>query len=384
MSRAGQSEAPSIQLGSGDARFLIPLTRRSLAFAQRVWPLSDRWRWIERLLQYVPASSILLRVILPNFGFAVHKASSKPLLGQSDWNDREALVATSWRGEEGATTVFLFEADEGTPSVVAKLAPPSRSGALRNEAHILDELGPGARSAGAQVPSVIRYSEIEGGCSLLLSCLPARPASMLLRERPGAVAEVISDVSGWLNRWHAATARELELTPARSEQLILGPARLVAPHLESGAAYLDWLTNACGRIGGHEVPFVCAHNDLTMSNILVDDQGRIGVVDWEEARPDGLPLADFWYSACDAVLSARHRDRLSAFVECFPTNTDRDALIWPYERDLRSAVDGPPEWVDLCFHACWMQHAANEQARPVDDDRPFLSIANRISKLAMP
>ncbi len=383
MSRAGRSEAPFIQLGSGDGWFLIPLTRRSLGFALRTWPLSNRWHWIERLLQYVPGSALLLRRILPTFGVAMCDASSKPLPGASEWIDREAIVATSWRGEEGATTLFLFDADERTPSIVAKLAPPSRSLELRHEAHILDELGPVAKSAGAEVPQVIRYSEIEGRCSLLLSCIPARPASMLLRERPEFLAQLVGEVSAWLRRWHSATVREAELTAAQFEQFILAPVRTVAPELESGGAYVDWLANACGRLAGRAVPLVCAHNDLTMSNILVDEDGRIGVVDWEEARSDGLPLADFWYSACDSLLAVRGRDRLSAFVECFPTNITRGGLVSSYEQELNSAVDGPPQWLELCFHACWIQHAANEQARPGGGDRPFLAIANRISSLAL-
>ncbi len=383
MSRAGQSKAPFIQLGSGDAQYFIALTGRSLAFALGTWPLSHRWRWVERLLRYAPVSSTVLRAILPSFGFAIHKAKSKPLVVESDWNDREMVVATSWRGQQGATTIFLFEADERSPSVVAKLAPSSRRAALRNEADKLDELGPGARMSGAQVPAVIRYSESEARCSLLLSCVPGRPASMVLRERPGAIAGVVGDISGWLNRWNAATAHQLELTAEHYERFVLEPARAVAPDLESGAAYLDWLADACRRLSGRAVPFVCAHNDLTMSNILIAPEAPIGVVDWEEARLDGLPLADFWYSACDALLAAGHRDRLHAFAECFPTNSDRGALITSYESELRSVVGGPPEWLDLCFHACWMQHAANEQARPAGDDRPFLAIANRISKLAL-
>jgi hypothetical protein len=37
-----------------------------------------------------------------------------------------------------------------------------------------------------------------------------------------------------------------------------------------------------------------------------------------------------------------------------------------------------PDVVELCFHACWLRHAANEAARG-DDPRPFAEILRRVA-----
>ena len=378
---------PNIHLSSGDARYYVPLTQRSLRFALSTWPQSHRWRHIERLLKYIPGASIVLREILPSLGFTSYRAGGEPFgwLGShiSPSNNREVVVATSWRGADGATTLFAFEGDDPTPRLVAKIVPPSRGAALRDEVGNIEQISPGAGSAGVRVPQLVEYSDAGDHGSLVLSGIPGRPAQLLLGDNPRALTNVVGQISGWLERWHAASLGHVELTAEHCEQRILAPARSLARELDGRGAYIEWLANACGQLAGRTVPFVCAHNDLTMSNVLIDEDGGIGIVDWEEARVDGLPLADFWYSACDAVAAAGHRDRMSAFAECFPANRARGELIARHERELRLAVGGPPDWIELCFHACWIQHAANEQARPNGDNRPFLAIANRLSELAL-
>jgi phosphotransferase family enzyme len=384
MSRAAPSEIPFVHLRSGDAHFLIPLTRRSLGFALRTWPMSRRWRLVERFL-HIPGGTRIVRPVLAMLRPATKDSDEKLLasLGVSRPGDREMVAATSWRGEEGATTLFLFGVDDQAPTTVTKLAPVSRGAALRHEAGILGQLGPAAESAGARVPHVIEFSEIDGRGSLILSSLVGQSASVLLRRRPGELAKLLDKISDWLERWSAATRSEAELTRALCEELILGPARALALEMANGCAYTAWLERACEPLVGCAVPFVSAHYDLTMSNVLVDGEGRIGVVDWEEARANGLPLADFWYSACDALVAAGDLDRPTAFAQCFATARGRSELIEAHERQLRSVVGGPSGWIDLCFHACWLQHGANEQARPWGDERPFLEVVNRLSELAL-
>jgi len=387
MSRAGRSKAPFIHLRSGDARFLIPLTSRSLGFALRTWPmsLSRRWREVERLLR-IPGVTRIVRAVLPKLHRTARGGADADLLAlqvASQSNDREVIVATSWRGKDGAITLFRFGADDRDPETVMKLAPASRSAALQHEASILGKLGPDAESAGARVPRVIEFSEAEGGGSLIISGLAGQPASALLRRQPGDVPKLVDQVSNWLERWSALTLSTAELTPAHCEQLALDPVRTLAQEIDNGDAYIELLKRACEPLVGRAVPFVSAHNDLTMSNILVDGEGRIGVVDWEEARSNGLPLADFWYSACDALVAAGDVDRPSAFDQCFPTAGGRSQLIEAHERRLRSIVGGPPGWADLCLHACWLQHGVNEQTRSAGDSRPFLAVVNRLSQLAL-
>ena len=55
------------------------------------------------------------------------------------------------------------------------------------------------------------------------------------------------------------------------------------------------------------------------------------------------------------------------------------------EAVLREIVGGPPEWLELCIHAGWLRHAANEQARSPSSrvDGSFIAIANLLADNAV-
>ena len=113
-----------------------------------------------------------------------------------------------------------------------------------------------------------------------------------------------------------------------------------------------------------------------MWNMLLGEQGRLGVVDWESARENGLPLVDFFYAMADAVTIARgYTDRSKAFKACFVAGGTYARMVSQFATRLRRIVQLPDEMVEFCFHACWLHHAANEhRAAGPSDPRPFLKI----------
>ena len=117
-----------------------------------------------------------------------------------------------------------------------------------------------------------------------------------------------------------------------------------------------------------------------MANVLGDRSAILSVVDWEAASTDGLPLADFHYAACDAVACLAGGDRLAAFRACFLEDGDIWQLMQQCEEQVRTITAGPPEWLELCVHATWLRHAANEQGRPSSRaDGAFIGIVNALS-----
>jgi thiamine kinase-like enzyme len=165
-----------------------------------------------------------------------------------------------------------------------------------------------------------------------------------------------------------------------AEQLILSPGRELASTIDQGADYLAWLNHRIQRLTGLPVPIVAAHNDLTMANVLGDANGIRSVVDWEGATADGLPLADLHYAVCDAATMVNGGDRLAAFRACFIEETELRECLLQCEAEVRAFMDGPPQWIELCGHATWLQHAANEKARPsLQSDRAFVAIANLLA-----
>ncbi len=169
--------------------------------------------------------------------------------------------------------------------------------------------------------------------------------------------------------------RSAIVTDGLLEREILSPARRLVPVLDEGTTYIDWLRRRCEQALGHTVPLVAAHNDLTMWNVLLDDDS-VGVVDWVSAREQALPLGDYYYSLVDAVAATdRYKDRHAAFRRCFDgKEAARKGERSPFFRELTPAVQ------DLCFHACWLHLAANEQR--CDDPangRPFLRTAQSLA-----
>jgi hypothetical protein len=379
--------APTLHLRGGAARYYIPLTERSLRFAVDTWPLARRWLLLAGLLRALPRSSAILRWLLPTIGFAASRGENSTfswLLSRLHDTPTEALVATSWRQTEGSALVFSFAGKNRVPVVVAKQAAPSKRATALHESNMLTEVASTAERAGVGVPRLIEFLDAPRQTYLLETGVSGRPISQLLPNRPRELSTVIHKLSTWLEAWHRASVQIAPLTRAECEELILEPARSLAEGLHFGPEYLGWLHEVSSQLIGRDVPWVNTHNDLTMANVLQDNGGRISVVDWEAARVRGLPLADFWYSVCDAATVCGSSDRATMFNQCFLEEGALSALVTPHDRKLREIVGGPPEWLELCFHACWLEHAINEQTeKAVDEASPFLAIANALASSAL-
>jgi hypothetical protein len=160
------------------------------------------------------------------------------------------------------------------------------------------------------------------------------------------------------------------------DQEILDPAALLAPFLERGREYHNWLTERCAAVAGAPTTLVATHNDLTMWNVLLDEQERLGVLDWEAAREGGLPLVDFFYAMADAVAATQsYVDRPKAFEACFSPGGIYAHAVARLLRRLRHVINISDAMAELCFHACWLHHAANEyRSNGSYDPRPFFKI----------
>jgi hypothetical protein len=183
-------------------------------------------------------------------------------------------------------------------------------------------------------------------------------------------------VTGWLERWNRSTATIRPLAHGLLERELMAPAVLLAPLLEQGEDYRNWLAMRCALIVGAQVPLVATHNDLTMWNVLLDTQGNLGVVDWEAGREEVLPLVDFFYAATDIVAGAQgYRNRLAAFEACFAPEGIYAPAVTRLLKRLKEIIQIPTKVIDLCFHACWLHHAVNEHyTSERADPRPFLQI----------
>ena len=370
-------EDPFAQFPSGDLpRYLVPLKAEPWrhALSEQIGS-RRRARLALRAARALPGGESLLVRALPSIGVVARPSGAKPMaawvaaLGDGARPAAHAVLATSWRGPAGPIVMRCFAPAEPQPWGVAKVGPSSAA-----EAGALELVGDRAREAGANVPRLLASGRLGDRPVLVETVVGGSPAARELMRSPGRFAEVAGAIAEWLERWNGQ-ARGSPASARRLETDLVDLAR----ELALPDAYRSWLAERCRALAGTELPLVARHNDLTMWNVLVDGRGTIGVLDWAEAEPAGLPLTDFFYAIADAAAACdAYRDRLESVRSCFAPGGRRADLVKPLWESLRTSLGLSAEAADLCFHACWLHHARNEQRS--GEDGPFREIARWLAR----
>jgi hypothetical protein len=247
---------------------------------------------------------------------------------------------------------------------------------LEHEAAALRQQRGAVEAAGAHVPEGELVRLGAGRSALVQQPLAGMPAALLLTSGRQPFGSVASTLTDWLQRWNRETATTTKLDMAFWKREVLRPAALVAPFLTRGAELVEDLAVRCSALSDVTLPLVAGHNDLTMWNVLLDGAGSLGILDWEAAQADALPLMDFYYAIADAAAAVeRYTDRRRSVEQCFGSTGQHRALVASLEKRLRTSLGLSEAAAALSFDACWIQHAANDVARHGSDaSRPFLKI----------
>jgi aminoglycoside phosphotransferase len=343
------AHAPDIQ----SSRYVFPLRGPQAAFALQLVPLSTTKRAGARLLARVGA--------FPSTTDVFRRVGARPLLSwlaalRERRDTCSAVIVQSWRAD-GDAVVFRF-ATAPTPDLVVKIGPQAAA-----EAAGLRDVAPSAAAAGADVPVIVTDGVLGDAPMVAQTFVGGRSAFERVRGSAARAESVLRALAEWLERWNAATTSARPFGVDDADRLIRRAAVL-------GGDVEAETRRVTGRCLGSAIPLVAAHNDLTAVNVLVGGRHGPGVVDWGVASGESLPLGDLAYAAADLEAAVDgYRDRVEAFR--------RGALAGPGSELLeraarRLALDD--EAVELCLHACWLQHAANEP-----EPGPFREILRRAS-----
>jgi hypothetical protein len=336
---------------------------------------------------HIPGIEKLLGGVLPSVGLVTRHAGARPLF---DWLFRLScqtqhhgcvVISRSWRGLNGAIILYRFFNGDAQPSAIAKIhLNKTIKDDRTKEATSLSRLGPSARRAGAQVPELLPLEHIHDYPVILQTAVSGQPAATLLTARPNRVFELMEQLACWLERWNRSTKVVKSLDRERLNRDLLAPAARLAPLLQGGDQYRDWLARRFGPLAKCSVPLVATHNDLTMWNVLLDKQGRLAIIDWETASEEAFPLVDLFYAVTDAMAATQnYTNRLKVFEACFAPHGVFTPAVKHLQMRFRRAFEIPNDVAELCFHICWLHHAVNEHdiSRP-SDPRPFLQIVQWI------
>ena len=373
-------EPPLLHLPSAyDTRRLVPLERHAARDAfDRVVRLRG-WKRVLIRLVFALGGGRLLAALLTDVAPVARPRDARPLLawlrshGPPGTGSLRAALTTSWTPGASSVVVHPLAGDDVTPVVAKVSLDPAR---VSRESEVLSSLGPAAARAGATVPDLLASFDLDGVPVLVESRVEGRPVAPELIRRPARLEPTLARVADWLDLWHRATAREAPVSRELLERELLAPAASVASDLDDGDGYLRALQAVCRDFEGRPAPLADSHNDLTMWNVLLGPVGELAVVDWESAEAGTLPLKDLFYMAADAVAATeRYSDRLEAVRDCFVPGRRYAALVSRRRDAIARALGVSDELAELCFHACWVGHAANEKrAAEPGADRPFLAI----------
>jgi hypothetical protein len=348
--------------GPVEPHLIVPVDRKRVGrYAVDAWtaPSSLRRRVRNRTARAAIASGFFpdlarsLTVAAPTRPpFPVAAAQRFGVPPHADW------FLTLGEGDALTRAVFhIFPAGATEPAWVLKLARvpgylepfDSDEQGLRLAAHA-------GGSVAAHAPRfVARFDAETLPCSLETAAVGRRLTYLLQGRAPRSEKLVAIER---LAAWTLALAKE---TAAPPEALAAERARLEHSVLAESP---EALRNLVARLP--EVPAVLQHDDLGCWNVIVG-RGGFTVVDWESARPHGLPLWDLVYFLIDALVlldDAWTPDRRQAHAaRLLRGETPSSAILFHWLRRAADALEVPAQAVGPIVTLGWLQHRATASAR---------------------
>jgi aminoglycoside phosphotransferase (APT) family kinase protein len=260
--------------------------------------------------------------------------------------------------------LFIFVDGSEEPTLVAKVPRlADQCEFLDREVRNLRALQEMREGGWDTVPRVISYEEHAGTPILLETIVTGQTMGpAYVRSRPEAC---LRSVVAWLANLHGEAARSdrtIRLGVVADRDL--EPFADLFPAHSPEARLVERTRALVEPIADCEVPLVFEHGDLSSPNLLIDENDRVGVVDWELANANGLPAADlFFFLAYVAFARARARSTprcTTAFRRAF---LGADAWAWrwvePYADRLRLEEDS----LKALFLLTWSRYLATTVTR---------------------
>lgn len=227
--------------------------------------------------------------------------------------------------------VFLiFSRRSSRPVLVAKMPRlPGDDRLIAREAANLRAAEACVEEESGSIPRVVAFDESATHPVLLETALcgrPLNPAAMRRHRR-----QYCRKVVDWLIDFQRRGRTPAENDPDWYERLVERPLQRAAQRLRMEGEELALLerTRAIGSLlKEQELPLAFEHGDLSDPNLLLLGDGSVGVLDWELARPKGLPGCDLFFfltyaatAGCSAVRGPLDRFRETFFKYRISTQT---------------------------------------------------------------
>lgn len=219
-------------------------------------------------------------------------------LDQYNLSNKLDCVVIAPRFRASSHLVFLvFSWGNPRPTLVIKV--PRLAGfddSVEREAQNLSAIQASRPEGFSSIPRLVALQENHNRKILIETALSGRSMDpTIVRKNP---TKCIENVIDWLMSINQSTCCSARVTPNWFERLVEQPIQCFArkiPLNEEETCLLNHTWEAAEKLREMNLPIVFEHGDLSHPNILLLDQGRIGVLDWEQAEPLGLPATDLFY-----------------------------------------------------------------------------------------
>ncbi len=226
--------------------------------------------------------------------------------GQLDPVGRTLSIASTVLTRSDVVVAMLADRATGQVRATLKLPlTPDAEWSLARHRHVIMTLHdlPELRPFCSLVPKAIAWGSHAGHPYFVETALQGRPASDLV-DQIGLLSDVQQSAARALLLLHTATARRSVIDEATFQRL--------------AGADLQWLTQLAGswpssalllrkleqlerllrdRLLGRELPLAWIHGDFWLGNLLVQGprEPLTGVIDWDRAAPQEIPLHDVFH-----------------------------------------------------------------------------------------
>jgi aminoglycoside phosphotransferase len=279
-----------------------------------------------------------------------------------------ASVLITPRFQTSAHVVYLILSKHSAePVLVIKAArrAAEANNALTREAFNLKAVHASRPGGFDSIPRLITFEEYAGTPILLETAVSGRVLkSSDVRRRPREYAQAVFE---WVATLHAASAhRSARPTIAGRNSWTEPLDRVVRDHSLSAedTELVARTRDMMSPLAGNSFPLVFEHGDLSAPNILVTDDGRLNVVDWELAEPAGLPGQDLFFSLAFVAFARAGASRPSEYLDAFANAFfGSRAWAWPYVGRYSDRLGVDPDLLPALFVACWSTYVARRVER---------------------